>query len=107
MVLTPFTIEEAEEIREDFEDLIDTEFKAGSSPLLLIDDVIISPLNDTDKNKLATQYFDTKDKTFATFYTGDEYDVVLMTSLADDETERSFIDIRSFATLRGIKYSFP
>ena len=108
MELTPFTIEEAVEICEDFEDLIDTEFKIGSSPMLLVAQVAITPFHETDKNRFAESYYQTKNSENAlSFYKGSNYDVLLMIYQVDDETNYSYIDIRTFVNLKGIKYSFP
>ena len=108
MELTPFTLEEAEEIREDFEDLVDTEFKIGTSPLMFVENVRVAPLDDADKNSFVESYYQSKDSDAAMgAYSGPGYDVVLITCEADDETNFSFIDIRTFADLRGIKYDFP
>ena len=108
MELTPFTIEEAGEISEDFEDLTDTEFKIGSSPVMLVANVSIAPFNEADKNRFVENYHGSKDsKEALSFYCGDDYDVVLITCDPDNEDDLSYIDIRTFADLRGIKYSFP
>ena len=108
MELSPFTLEEAEEIREDFEDLGDTEFKIGGSPLMLVDAVLISPFDEAGKNAFAERYYSTKDCDGAlNSYPGNTYDVMLITCEADDEANYSYICIREFAELRGIKYDFP
>jgi hypothetical protein len=108
MAFTPFTLEEAEEIREDFEDLADTEFKIGNSPLMLVDAVLISPFADADKNDFAERYYATKNSdNLHSLYPDSIYDVMLITSEADNNTNFSFIGIREFAELRGIKYEFP
>ncbi len=108
MQFTSFTLEEAEEIREDFEDLGDTEFKIGSSPLMFIDAVLISPFGEADKNSFAERYYATKDcNGLLSSYSGNVYDVMLITCEANDEANYSFICIREFAELRGIKYEFP
>ncbi len=108
MELTPFTLEEAEEIREDFEDLVDTEFKIGTSPVMLVDAVVISPFDATEKNGFAERYYTTRDSDEAlSQYSDGEYDVMLITSEADAETNYSYIGIREFAEIRGIKYEFP
>ena len=108
MELTPFTLEEAEEIREDFEDLVDTEFKIGSSPEMLVDAVIISPFDTADKDNFAERYYIARDSDNAlSQYAGSDYDVMLITSEADSQTNYSYIGIREFAEIRGIKYEFP
>ena len=108
MEFIPFTLEEAEEICEDFEDLIDTEFKVGTSPLLLVEDVVIAPFSEAEKNSFVESYSDTRNAEEALgLYTGGDYDVVLITSADEADSTFSYIDIRTFANLRGIKYSFP
>ena len=104
----PFTIEEAAEICEDFEDLIDTEFKIGTSPLLLVVHVSIAPFQEADKNSFVEAYSQTKDSQAAlNGYPGNDYDVILITAEADNETSYSYMDIRTFTQLKGIKYAFP
>lgn len=108
MELIPFSLDDAAEICEDFEDLIDTEFKVGQSPVLLIANVCISPFPEADKNTFVESYSLSKSSGEAiSFYTGTDYDVILITCDPDDETNYSYIDIRTFAGLKGIKYSFP
>ena len=108
MALTPFTPEDAAEVCEDFEDLIDTEFKIGTSPVLLIESVAVSPFRDEDKRIFTENYYTTKDNANAIgFYSGHEYDVILITSDPEIEDSYGYMDIRTFAELRGIKYSFP
>ena len=108
MNLTPFTLEEAEEICEDFEDLVDTEFKIGASPVMLVENVVAAPFASADKDSFAERYFASRDRHDAlSFYAGADYDVLVITYEADDDTNFSHIGIRDFAELRGIKYEFP
>ena len=108
MEFKAFTLAEAEEICEDFEDLTDTEFKIGSSPMMLIEAVVVAPFSEADKNRFTDHFSETKDKeTALSWYTGSDYDVLLITTEDDNDLECSYIDIRTFADLRGIKYSFP
>ena len=108
MELTPFTLEDAAEICEDFEDLIDTEFKLGSSPMLLVAQVSIAPFSEEGKNDFVESYHQSHNSENAlSTYSGTEYDVILITSEADNESNYSYIDIRTFASLKGIKYAFP
>ena len=108
MELTPFTLEDAAEICEDFEDLIYTEFKLGSSPMLLVAHVSIAPFSEEGKNSFVESYYQSHNSEDALSpYTGTEYDVVLITCEADNESNYTYIDIRTFATLKGIKYAFP
>lgn len=108
MGFIPFSLEEASEICEDFEDLIDTEFKISASPLLLVEDVVIAPFSEADKRIFINSYSDSRNAENAlNQYTGSNYDVLLITSSEEPRSTFSFVDIRTFANLRGIKYSFP
>ena len=108
MELTPFTLEDAAEICEDFEDLIDTEFKLGTSPMLLVAHVSIAPFSEDGKNDFVESYHQSHSSESALrAYAGTDYDVILITCEADNESNYSYIDIRTFATLKGIKYAFP
>ena len=104
----PFTLEEAAEISEDFDDLKDTEFRLNASPLLLIEDIVIAPFSASDKHSFLNHYLSTKNKeTALALYKGSDYDVLLITSTDGPDKLLNHIDIRTFADLRGIKYSFP
>ena len=108
MEYTPFTFDEAEEIREDFEDLVDTDFKIGTSPEMFVENVVIAPFPPADRESFVAQYFATRNSSEALAqYGGADYDVVLVTCETDIDTSYSHIGIREFAELRGIKYEFP
>ena len=108
MTRTPFTHEDAEEMREDFEDLIDTDVKIGSYGILPIDDVLVCPFGEADKKAFADQYHATKDaKTALAAYTGSEYDVVLYAPNPDDASSYTLVDIRTFIEETGVSYNFP
>ena len=108
MNFTPFTLEEAKEIWDDFEDLKDTEFKLGSPTVFLVDDVVISPFNEENKLEFINNYAQTKNSEASlSSYSGDEYDVLLVAYDVDDETNLTYIGIRTFAAEKSIKYSFP
>jgi hypothetical protein len=105
---TPFTLEEAEEIREDFEDLVDTDFKIGASPEMFVENVVIAPFPSADRETFIARYFATRNGSEALAqYGGVDYDVVLVTCETSNDTNYSDIGIREFAELRGIKYEFP
>jgi hypothetical protein len=106
--LKPFTLEDAMEIREDFEDLIDTEFNLEPSLLYVIQDIAICPFNESDRLAFFTVYAKDSDTT-ATLksYSGTEYEVVLVCVDADDETKLLHLPIRAFAAEKGIQYNFP
>jgi hypothetical protein len=108
MEYTPFTLAEATDVWDDFEDLKDTEFKVAPSSVFLVHDVLISPSGGEDKNTFMANYLAEKDAGRAReFYSGDQYDVILFAAHADNDEECKFIDIRTFAAGNGINYNFP
>jgi len=104
----PFTLEEATDIAEDFEDLIDTDFAMGNSLVYEVNNVLVCPYEEEDKKKFATYYHDTKEAQLAMkSYIGNEYDVIVFAYNIDDITNYLYTDIRRFTEQRGITYSFP
>lgn len=104
----PFTLDEANEIAEDFEDLVDTEINTGQGKVYVIHNVVVCPFDEPGKQLFADNYRKTKDKNeLINFHKGDEYDVVIFAYDADDEADYNWFDIRTFAERRGIKYNFP
>ncbi len=104
----PFTLEEATDIAEDFEDLIDTDYAVGNSQVFEVNNVLVCPYEDDDKVKFAAYYHDTKDAQVAIkSYMGNEYDVIVFAYNIDDLTNYSYTDIRTFTSERGISYTFP
>lgn len=103
-----FTLEEAVEIADDFEDLIDTEFNTDRTTTYFIENVLVAPFPPDAQKQFADEYHKSRDKESAlSFYTGSEYDVLVMTCNVNDESVLIPVDIRTFALERGIKYSFP
>jgi len=104
----PFTLEEATDIAEDFEDLIDTDFAVGNSLVFEVNNVLVCPYDDDEKKKFAVHYHDTKDgQIFLKSYKGSEYDVIVFAYDIDDITSYSYTDIMTFTEQRGINYTFP
>jgi hypothetical protein len=104
---TPFTLEQANDIAEDFEDLADTDFSINKTIVYMIDNVLVCPFRDEDKNLFATNYHQTKEKESSmSFYNGDQYDVMVFAYDIDDAAY-TCIDIRTFAEHKGITYKFP
>ena len=103
-----FTLEEAIEIADDFEDLIDTEFNTDRVTTYFIENVLVAPFSPDAQKQFADAYQISKDKDGAlSLYTGNEYDVLVMTCNINDESVLIPVDIRTFALERGIKYNFP
>lgn len=104
----PFSIEEAIEIAEDFEDLVDTDFSINKALIYLVDTVMICPFREDDKKLFVSNYHYSKDREGALdFYKGKDYDVIVLAYDVDDESSFTYIDIRTFAAQRGIQYQFP
>jgi len=107
MEFTPFTLEQARDIAEDFEDLIDTDIKMDDGIYEVID-VIISPFSEDAGRFFIDEFLLTKDKVASlAFYNSGEYDVVVFAGNINDPEKNVFIDIRTFAGQRGISYNFP
>jgi hypothetical protein len=106
---TPFTLQEAIDIQEDFEDLIDTDFKPdASSPVFEITNVLVAPYNEEDKKRFAENYHLAKeDEDPLSFYTGTEYDVIVFAYNLVDKSNYIYMPIRSFAERMGINYNYP
>jgi hypothetical protein len=105
---TPFTVDEAIDIAEDFEDLIDTDFSINKALIYLVENVMICPFKEDDKKLFVSNYHYSKDKDGALdFYKGKDYDVIVLAYDVDDESSFTYIDIRTFANQKGIKYDFP
>ncbi len=105
--LRAFSLAAAEEVCDDFEDLKDTEFTLSSN-VYIIDDILVCPFNDTDKENFFEYYLQSNNvKEALGTYFGSEYDVMIVTCEAADETVKSYIGIRQFAAEKGISYNFP
>jgi hypothetical protein len=108
MAFTPFTLAEAEEIWDDFEDLRDTEFKRSGPIVFLVLDLVICPFDTEDKQKFIDSYRLTKSgESSLAGYTCDEYDVLIVACDVDDEASLYFIDMQTFVEEKGISYNFP
>jgi hypothetical protein len=104
----PFTQAEAEEIREDFEDLIDTEFKWEGSSVFLVLDLLIAPFSGDEKDKFIDTYTNARRTGQPqNACTSEECDVLIVVCDDDQEENMSFIDITTFVTEKGINYNFP
>lgn len=108
MLHKPLSKTQADEIAEDFEDLIDTDFSVNKSLSYFIDNVLVAPFDMENKKLFVSNFHYSKDKNAALdFYNGNDYDVIIIAYNVDDESSYIYIDIRTFATQRGISYSFP
>ncbi len=105
----PFTLAEATDIAEDFEDLIDTDFAVGNSLVFEVNNVLICPYEDDEKKKFAAQYHETKDTQIAlkNHILAMNTMLLLFSYDIDDLTSYIYTDIRTFVEQRGINYTFP
>ena len=108
MELKPFSLEDDEEICEDFEDLKDTEL-IFDGVLYMVEDVVICPFEADRKDVFFTSYKighnsvgdhgDFKDNGF---------DVTLVvTNLEEGAEGFFFIGIRQYIADKGVNYNFP
>jgi hypothetical protein len=109
----PFTLDQANEIVEDFEDLVETEITLPSG-LFLINHVVVTPFSNEDKRTFFHVYADTSDVSKAiTFYQGNTFDVLIIAYkiVAPDapleEREVVAMPIQEYVTRFGINYNFP
>jgi len=108
MELTPFTLDEALEICEDFEDLKDTEFKLDTSAEYLVHDVVVCPFAAQEKQAFINGYYEARDNdSEQVAYTGDTCDVIVLAYDVTNETDLIHMGIRAFAHENGIVYSLP
>lgn len=108
MTLNAFSLDEAREICEDFEDLIDTEFNVDSPFVFLIHDVMPCPYKEQDKLAFVENYVRTKDKDESiAFYKGDEFDVILFAFDETDSANYTYVNIRAYVDNNGVRYNFP
>jgi len=102
----PFTYEQAEEICEDFEDLVDTELVIEGVQHY-IDHVIMVPYP-TNKELFIQSYREAGNILPALdSYTGDQYDVIIIASKMQDSNDITTIDIRKYIEDNGVSYNFP
>ena len=112
MEKSPLTLEDATDIAEDFEDLIDTDVIEKDGITYTVTHVVVSPFNEADKNSFAqtciNQSADNANELLREYNTSD-YDVIIISQNTDAETNNEFhvIDIRTFIQENGINYRLP
>lgn len=106
----PFTYEQAEEICEDFEDLVDTELviKADTPVKCVVDQVCIMPFDEADKAVFMEAYHASGNPLQAlSTYGGDEFDVVIIAANIKNEKEVVLQPIEEYIAANGVQYNFP
>ncbi|GAA4467810.1 hypothetical protein GCM10023093_24260 [Nemorincola caseinilytica] len=107
MELRPFTLEEAEEICEDFEDLKDTEFALEGRPYM-VEDVVVCPFETTEKEAFFAAYENGERNVISSADTDAPlYDVILIVSDLDANDGLSFMSVRQYVAGKGVIYNFP
>jgi hypothetical protein len=107
---TSFTYEQAKDISEDFEDLIDTTMMMQHDPSETYEvlHVAPSPYHETDKAAFLQVYKEEKDVEKAiAFYSGSEYDVIIIAHNITDINDTTTMPIRQYIEANGIRYNFP
>lgn len=110
MEMRAFSIDEANEICEDFEDLIDTEIvvRKPEPKVYLVDHVVPVPFSAPDKEAYMTVYNETLDPKVALgTYTGAEFDVFIICQYIHDSTDVVMLDIHTYIDTNGVSYNFP
>lgn len=105
-----FTYEQAQEICEDFEDLIGTELvlQTGKPIKCEIETVCIIPIDEAGRKTFMETYlatFDTEQALAA--YNGKEYDVVIIAHSVADKNEVIVQPIEEYISRNGVRYNFP
>ena len=103
--MTPFTLEQATEIQEDFEDMQDTDI--GD---FIVDEVAITPASEEALAEFIQEYptYNNAEKTMAAIsHSGDEYNVLLIGYDKDDAARLVYMPITEYIETRGVKYNFP
>ncbi len=104
---TAFTLTKANDVAEDFEDLVDTDFRAQNGKVYVIESVSVSPFDEQEKRQFTDNFINCRDKVEAiSFYNGGEFDVVVFFYEEHDEAAWYSQDIRAFVAERGINYNF-
>ena len=106
----PFTYEQAQEICEDFEDLIDTELVLRTPDPVkgLIDHVCIVPFSETDRKSFMEHYNASGDPQQALLQcSGDAFDVLLIAREINNPDEIVIQSIEEYISANGVRYNFP
>jgi len=97
----------AEEICEDFEDLIDTEFHFEGR-LLMAERVLVAPYEAQQCEEFFSKCVAGADvAALPADRDGAEFDVIIIVSEADDPTAFSYLRIGAYIADKGVHYNFP
>ncbi len=97
----------AEEICEDFEDLIDTEFHFEGR-LLMAERVLVAPYGAEQCEEFFSKCVVGADvAALLADHEGAEFDVIIIISEADDPAVLSYLRIGAYIADKGVHYNFP
>lgn len=97
----------AEEICEDFEDLIDTEFHFEGR-LLMAERVLVAPHDVAQCEQFFSDCMAGADAAaLIADREGSDFDVIIVVSEADDATALSYLRIGAYIADKGVHYNFP
>ncbi len=105
---SPFTLEEAEEIAEDFEDLADTGFQKEGRKWI-ISRIVVCQFGEANKSVFPEKLESGAVTAFAqpdTTMTEGGFDLSLLLTSQGEEPITSSIDIRTYTEMMGINYKF-
>jgi len=108
----PFTLEEARDIAEDFEDLVDTDIVEKEGILLTVTHVVVSPFNKDEQEVYAINCIggEVYAEEQMLEYGPQGYDVIIISQDLETDTNSRLFDItgiRTYIANNGIKYNFP
>lgn len=103
----PFTYEQAEEICEDFEDLIDTELVIDGQKYF-VDKLLIVPFDNEARDRFMKVYYTSGNVTDnPDLNDANEYDVLFIASSTDNPGNTTTQFIRDYIANNGVIYNFP
>lgn len=102
-----YSLSVAEEICEDFEDLIDTEFHFDGR-LLMAERVLVAPYAAEQCEEFFSKCVAGADAAaLIADHEGSEFDVIIIVSEADDAAALSYLRIGAYIEDKGVHYNFP
>lgn len=108
---TGFTYEQASEICEDFEDLVDTDLRISSNDELIdcvIEHVVMVPYAEEDKYAFMQLYKQSGNPAEALqAYKGDVYDVLIIAHNLKNNADIITQTIGDYISSNGVRYNFP
>lgn len=105
-MLHPFTDQQAQEIAEDFEDIIDTERSRGGVKMV-IDNILIRPYDEARRDQPLEDYYNSEYIEVEDSENTDAQYVILVVMSTLDDGSVSVLDIVDYVAANGINYNFP